>query len=326
VKSGQRQDADPKEPRIAPLHGPKKAAAWLFGLFFLLLGAAIIAGYQIYWMRVVVPQRNTLAAAISVDASKLDPQNDGKLVHLTGELAGATNLSDPDFGVSVEALRLRRRVWMYQWKQLDRQSKSTYSEVDEKGNSTTLLKTETYNYTKDWFENVIDSRSFYNRGHDNPGAKEISDRAVDAGAIALGGFTLSKELAQQIDNFQPAPMDVKNLSALNGSLRAKASLADGGIYFGTNFNQPAIGDMKVKVEFAPPATASVIARQDGGKLSPYAVPNAGSVALLKVGTFSVAEMTGQFAQANSQARTLAMVAGGVLVLFGSFITMIARKR
>src|SRR5450631_4296928 len=47
-----------------PLKGSKKAFAWLFGLFFLAVGLAVIVGYEIYWARVVVPERAGLAAAI----------------------------------------------------------------------------------------------------------------------------------------------------------------------------------------------------------------------------------------------------------------------
>ncbi len=321
--------AEQKARKVAmrhPLKGPKKAVAWLLGSFFFILGLAMIVGYQIYWTRVVVPERNRLATAIAITADKLDPQNDGKLVHVTGTLAGGENLADPEFGVTAEALRLRRRVWMYQWAQGGLKSKSSYSTEDSQGNSTTLLKTETYNYSKDWSEKIIDSNLFRNAGHDNPVAKAIPDRTVAATKITLGVFTVTPELVAQMDNFQTVPVTDKNLAALAEPLRPQASLLDDGIFFGKNAEQPAIGDLKVKFESAPSATASVIARQDGNHLSPCPVANAGPVALLRIGTFSVPEMVAQFAQTNSQARVLVWVAGGVLILFGSLLIKIARRR
>jgi Transmembrane protein 43 len=326
ISPGDSQDAEEQAARRCPLKGSKKAFAWLLGLFFFTLGVAIVVGYEIYWARVVVPERKILATAISVASDKLDPRNDGKLIYVVGELAGAKNLADPEFGVASDALRLRRRVWMYQWEQGGVQSKSSYGVEDSHGNTTTLLKTRTYDYSKDWSEKTIDSRSFYNAGHDNPARKEIPDRAIAAAKITLGVFTIAPELVEQIDNFQTVPVSDKNLSVITEPLRTKAKLAGDEIYFGTNAGQPAIGDLKVKFESAPPATASVIARQNGNNLSPYQVTNAGSVALLRVGTYSVPDMVAQFAKTNSQGRVLAWVAGCVLILFGSFVIKIARRR
>ena len=309
-----------------PLNRSKKVFAWLFGLFFLAVGLAIIVGYEIYWARVVVPERNGMAAAISVNTDKPDPQNDGKLIYVTGELAGIENLTDPEFGVAVDALRLRRRVWMYQWEQGSLQSQSSYGTEDSKGNTTTYLKTRTYNYSKNWLEQLIDSRSFYNAGHDNPATMEIAARTVDATKITLGVFAMTPELVEQIDNFQAVPVSDKNLSALSEPIRTKSKLFDGGIYVGANADQPAIGDLKIKFESAPAATVSVIAKQDGNNLSPYVVAKSGSIAQLRVGTFSVQEMTSQFAKDEFQRRLLVWIFGAFIILFGSIMIGVARRR
>lgn len=315
-----------RDARRRPLKGAQKGFAWMLGLCFLAAGLAMIVGYEIYWARVVAPEREGMATAIPVGADKLDPQNNGRLVHVTGELAGVENLTDPEFGVAVDALRLRRRVWMYQWQQGGLKSQFSVGTEDSKGNSTTLLKTKNYNYSKDWSEKLIDSRSFYNAGHDNPAAKGIPDRAVAAAKITLGVFAVAPELAGQIDNFQTVPVSDKNLSALAEPLRTRAKLFGDGIYLGTNADQPAIGDLKVKFEFAPAATASVIARQNGNNLSPYAVAKSGSIAQLRVGTFSVQEMTRQFAKDEFQTRLLVWVFGGLVILFGSVVIAVARRR
>jgi hypothetical protein len=312
--------------RHRPLKGANKVYAWLFGFFFFILGSAILVGNEIYWAQVVVPERKSLATAISVGSDKLDPQNDGKLIHVVDELSGVENLTDPEFDITVNALRLRRRVWMYQWEQGSVKSKSSYGTVDSHGNTTTLFKTETYNYSKNWSERVIDSRSFYNAGHDNPAGKKISDRAVNSAKITLGVFTIAPELVEQIDNFQTASVGDKNLSTLPEPLRAEAKLAGDGIYFGANPNEPAIGDLKVKFEFAPAAMVSVIARQNGCNLSPYTVAGAGSVALLRVGTYSTQEMVAQFAKTNFQQRMFVWIAGGVLILLGGLFIKMARRR
>jgi Ca2+/Na+ antiporter len=345
----EREDEDGEKARRAemrrPLKGPKKAVVFLLGLFFMILGLAIIVGYQIYWARIIAPERNSLAVAISVVSDKVDPQKEGKLIHLTGPLAGAENLSDPEFGVTVNALRLRRHVWMYQWQQDARRPNSySYDTEDSHGNTPTHLKTQTYHYSKIWSEQIIDSRLFRRDSaaisvsgtslqingailkHDNPPTKAIPDRAVAAPNITLGVFAVAPELVEQIDDFHPVPVTEANLAAIPAPLRSRAKLLGNEIYFGTNADQPAVGDLKIKFESAPPAIASVIARQNGSNVSPYPSAHGGTVAPLRIGSYSTSEMAAQFAKAESQTRTLVWVIGCVPTLLGMLLLKMARQR
>jgi hypothetical protein len=122
------------------------------------------------------------------------------------------------------------------------------------------------------------------------------------------------------------PVNEKNLSAFTNPLHAQAKLSGDGIYLGINPDQPAIGDVKIRFESAPAATVTVIARQSGNKLSPYAVTKSGLIAQLRVGTYSVQEMTGQFAKEQFKRRVLVWVFGGFTLLFGLLVITVARRR
>jgi hypothetical protein len=198
--------------------------------------------------------------------------------------------------------------------------------TDDKGNLTPVVTTKGYNYTKEWSVKVIDSSLFQNAGHDNPASKAIPDFAVNATNVSLGSFTASRELVEQLDNFKAAPVNETNLATLTEPLRAKAKLTRDGIYLGADPANPAIGDMKVNIEFAPATTVSVIVGQNGNKLSPFAVAKSGSIAQLRVGTFSVQEMIGQFAKEESQRRKLVWVFGGFAMLMGGLFIKVARRR
>ena len=89
----------------------------LFGLV-LIVGSGIF----LFWNegRAVQTQRSLTEGAslvVPVDPARVDPANDGKLVHLSGDLKPGAPLADPDFTVSATALRLVRTVEMYQWKE-----------------------------------------------------------------------------------------------------------------------------------------------------------------------------------------------------------------
>ena len=55
------------------------------------------------------------AAVLHVAADKVDPANDKKLVHVTGDAQAEGPVVDTDYGVSVPALRLVRTEEIYQW-------------------------------------------------------------------------------------------------------------------------------------------------------------------------------------------------------------------
>ncbi len=54
---------------------------------------------------------------IAVPADSVDPANDGQLVHITALAETQDMLADSQFQVSVNAVRFKRNVQMYQWEE-----------------------------------------------------------------------------------------------------------------------------------------------------------------------------------------------------------------
>lgn len=308
----------------------KRPVAFLFGLLLVALGITFILAYQMYWARVVVPERSAMATAKPAAADKIDPRNENELVIVTGPLSGAENLTDPEFAIKTNALRLRRRVWMYQWQDMGVQSKSSYSTEDPNGNKTTYLKTESHNWVAVWSEKILRPRNGHNAGalvpvgphvdvkvagtgHDNPSQMAVPSRDVDATRITLGAFSIAPELVKQIDNFKAIPVGANNLT------RRDATVFDNAIYIGANPNQPAIGDLKIRFESAPPATATVIAQQNGSNLAPYHISASANIATLKIGGSTATQMAAAYGKTESNQRMIVWAAAGVFIALGMLI-------
>ncbi len=311
----------------------KRVFAGFLGFIFCGIGLAIIFAFETYWGRVVMPEREKLATAITIDCNTIGPQNDGKLVRVTGPLVGAEDLADSQFGVTAHALRLRRRVWMFQWQQSSPtpRSSSSYSV-----NDTTVIKTKSYNFYKVWSEEIIDSKGFkkpvaipvpgtplevqpVSAGHVNPHTMAISSRTVAAAKATLGAFTVAPEILALLNNFETVPLTPNNLAAVPEPFRSMGTISSNFIYFAADPAKPAIGDLKVAFESAPPAVASIIARQSGLALIPCAVTNGAPLALLQAGDFSTAQMVRQFSKDNSAQRAIVWGMACVPILLGAVL-------
>jgi len=244
-------------------------------------------------------------AVISVASDQVDPANEGKLIHLSDKAYTEEVLTDPVFGVSENALRLRRKVEMYQWQE------SSKSETQKKLGGGTETVT-TYSYSKVWSDDVIRSSGFKKAGgHENPGAMPYNSEEQTAQRVTLGAFQLSSSQVRRIDQFEP--LAVSEDTPLPESMSGRMRRQEGGFYLGDDPASPQIGDVRIRFEFVPPVQVSMVAQQEGGRLKSYHAQAGGEIELLQVGEHT-AEAMFQKAQTDNTILTWALRAGGFLLM------------
>jgi len=243
-------------------------------------------------------------AVISVTSDQVDPANEGKLIHLTDQAFTEEILTDPVFGVEENALRLQRKVEMYQWQE------SKERETRKKLGGGTESVT-TYSYDKIWTDHVIRSSGFKKGGHDNPGAMPYSSETKTAHQVTLGAFQLSTSQVKRINRFEP--IVVSEDTPLPENLGERMKRGQNGFYLGDNPSSPQIGDVRIYFEFVPPVQVSMVAQQEGSRLRPYHAQAGGNIELLQVGEHS-AESMFQKAQSDNTILTWILRAVGFLLM------------
>jgi Transmembrane protein 43 len=252
-------------------------------------------------------------AVVDVEAARVDPANEGKLVHVGGDLATKAPLADPDFAVSTPAARLVRTVETYQWKQ------ESHTET-RKNLGGSEDKVTTYTYVRTWSEPHINSSSFREpNGHTNPPLKfnhfETTARDATLGAFRPGAAVLGRLAAAEDFRVDPAVVT----PALRTRLGA-VTVGDGKILVGVDPANPQIGDMRVSYHIARTGPVSLIGRQSGADLAEYPTKAGDRLLMATAGIVSADAM---FKEAESENRIITWLvrAGGSVAIFFGFVLM-----
>jgi hypothetical protein len=245
------------------------------------------------------------AAVVPVDASAVDAAHEGKLVHFQGEAVTSDTLSDSSFGVSLQAIKLRREAEMYQWEEESRtETRSKVGGGEE--------RVTTYTYHQTWSSDLIDSSEFRERdGHQNPVDMPWQGAEYVAQNVTVGAFGLSPDLVEQMSDWQALTVDASLAATLPEALRATAKPAGGKYYFGADPASPRIGDVRVGFSVVHPAQVSIVAQQKGAGTQAYQTDAGDALAMLEYGPHSAEEM---FQMAKTRNAVLTWVLRGVAFL------------
>jgi Ran GTPase-activating protein (RanGAP) involved in mRNA processing and transport len=228
------------------------------------------------------------AATQTISAGKVDPANEGKLVHVSGEATTTQKVSDSDMGISAEALRLDREVEMSYYKETKQESK--------KDGKTVV----TYKHEQLWSKEKPKKLESPPAGQQNPSEKPYPDQTFTASDVHLGAFTLTSSQVGKIPAKENLTVTNDMLAGLPGDLKDKARVdGEGRLYLSTGggtVDNPRVGDVRIRYKVARTQVVTVVARQAGTSFEPF-TPEAGDkIDEIQPGELSREEM---FARAGS---------------------------
>lgn len=147
-------------------------------------------------------------------------------------------LTEMDYNIMVQAVKLKRRVWMYQW--VEETMEHNY------GESVASVQSEdrTYFYTKEYKDTLIESRNFYLRhGHENPSRFPMESRLYVAEHVTIGPYEIGEDVKDRIDTYIEVTSDSR---PEDPSIKLHS-----GLYYHCNdlFN-PEIGDLRLQFSYA----------------------------------------------------------------------------
>jgi len=251
------------------------------------------------------------SSVVSITSNEINPTYEGKLVHLTGEIKTTDVLSDPVFGITKEAVKLRRSSDMYQWE--EEQTTKTKEKVGGKKETVT-----TYSYKKTWSSSPINSQSFKRQeGHYNPGTFPYPGKSFAASNVKLNAFQMSDSQISSLSNYQTLTLSENMLAQLPEDLRLKLKVEGNNLYYGKDSSSPEIGDMRISFEWISPGdTVSVIAQQQGNSFVPYVAKSGSSIQLMVSGTQTAEAMFNAEKKSNTILTWILRAVGFFLMFLG----------
>jgi hypothetical protein len=255
------------------------------------------------------------ATVIDVPSDKIDPANNSKLIHVTGETAAKDPLEDPLFNITEPAIRLRRNIQVFEWKE-KRESK-TRDKVGGGKETTT-----TYTYEKVWSPELTRSSKFKSpEDHRNPEKLQVSKQEFVAKDATLGQFKLTPEIVGKIPGDEALAVTDEQLSNVSSKIQSKLKIEGDQFYLGDEPANPEIGDEKISFTILRPGTISVVAAQAKQSFTPYTTQNGREIELVEAGTVSAPQMFAHALEANRMLTWILRGAGFAAMFFGGLLLL-----
>uniref|UniRef100_A0A673L1F2 Transmembrane protein 43-like n=1 Tax=Sinocyclocheilus rhinocerous TaxID=307959 RepID=A0A673L1F2_9TELE len=179
----------------------------------------------------------------------LDPQNDGRLVHLSGPLRTAQPLYDPNYGVTVQAVKLQRRVEMYQWVEYS-ESRSVSVVAMQQSNQLKPFRTRSGDVLEILYTGDLSAEEVFAREHQLNNMKTWALR-LGGWALMFLGVSLSTRIIYTLVDWVPVLRELVSAGLKIFALCVSCSLSLLTISVGWIFYRPLLGGMIALLALLP---------------------------------------------------------------------------
>ena len=229
-------------------------------------------------------------AVVQAHIDKVSPENNGKLIIISGPLAAEDNRTDDFFKISQRSIKMKRVVETYQWSQ-DCSTECTYIKI--------------------WSENTIDSSKF-DDAHKNPDTQQYSSEEYVQSKVQLGAYTLSPKLVDDLHyDTTMGPDEIMEVYAGNYDLVGEY------ITNAADMDRPMIGDFRIHYEYVKDKDVTVIAKQSGESFEAYYTERKKEIYNITEGEQTASEYIANLKKSNSLFGIIMVVVGAIFILFGA---------
>lgn len=232
------------------------------------------------------------------DVANINSEFEGKMVHCNGIATTNEVLNDNNFGVSVNAISLKRNVEYYQWVERSKTEKK-----EKVGGATEEITT--YYYEKKWVSDPV-GNDFKDPEYvgKNFVFKEVPEMDWYADPVKIGAYNLPDFFVNSIggrENIEVS-MDSATIAEWNRAIKTNLGVSEAidanyvytegnTVYFGTSMSDPSIGDVRVTFTYIPNnQEVSLLGKVSGNTFEKYVDKNGNTVSLLMAGNVSAEKM------------------------------------
>uniref|UniRef100_A0A1B6ED33 Transmembrane protein 43 homolog n=2 Tax=Clastoptera arizonana TaxID=38151 RepID=A0A1B6ED33_9HEMI len=239
---------------------------FLLGVGFLCGGAVVFFTVEIKVVDIYQLQDFILKNTVKIiSEDQINPDNEGKLVIVSGYLSIGEPLTFPDYGVAAPVVFLKKRVQMYQWSSVAHDVSIMYfrTEIQPK-----------------WLDKLVDSRHFP-KNYQNPRSFPIKSEVIENSEVRIGAYILGKDVCKQFTNFIAFSSDER---PENKNIKLNYGI----YYHSEDIWEPKIGDLRVQFYYAGHARTqwTVVGKQVKNEILPFKIKTE-SVIYLQEGIYSI---------------------------------------
>ena len=198
-------------------------------------------------------------AATSVDSAKPDPTNEGKMVHLTGNLTTVKPATDIALGLSGDSALLHRIVEMNQWSKIPRRRSGSPDTISANG------------FELHWSAVEVDTAVDNAPPEQQNASMALNSQDFFAEGVQLGGFSIGRAEIRLLGPAVPVPSTGQLGDSIALALPGHTPAREGDWIVLSPATSGRIGAYRIRFEEVPLKKVTIVARQWGQNLVPFGV-------------------------------------------------------